>query len=66
MGTDHIAEVVCVYCGKVIGKKTVNVPESFNPGERIATHGICDDCILKLHSQLPETEEETEEKDEEC
>ncbi len=58
MGEDHIAEVVCLYCGKVTGKKVVSVPESFDPNVKLITHGICGDCLLKLYSQLPETKTE--------
>ncbi len=63
MGTDQIAEVVCLYCGKVMGKKAVSVPETFSPVGILATHGICDDCISMADSGLPGTEEEVKEKD---
>jgi len=59
MGMDHIAEIICVYCGQVMGRKTVNAPDSFDPPESVATHGICGDCFLKLHPQIAGPERET-------
>jgi hypothetical protein len=52
MGADRMALVVCMYCGAVLGEKTVSVPDSFDQSKKPVTHGICASCLSERHPDM--------------
>jgi predicted amidophosphoribosyltransferase len=49
-------EIICAWCGRLLGTKECNCPGST---ENRTTHGICDGCKEKVLAELQSTSTNT-------